>query len=136
LEVDGDIVTNNGNLEVEGTKHFVQAVETPTGPKEVVYTSVEAGKPHTETNGVEEMEDGVTTIDLPDHFGLVTSEAEDLTVQITPYAENAVQPQVVGRSTEQITVKDFGDGPEDYSFAYTVKGVRDGFEDKETVRDA
>jgi len=136
LEVDGTISTTNGDLEVEGTKHFVQAVETVDGPKEVVYTSVEAGTPRTETSGVAEMEDSLALIGLPEHFGLVTSEDEDLTVQVTAYAEESVQPQVVDRSTNQITVKDFGDGPADYAFAYTVKGARKGFEDQETLRDA
>jgi len=136
LEVNGTISTTNGDLEVEGTKHFVQAVETVDGPKEVVYTSVEAGTPCTETSGVAEMEDGLALIELPDHFGLVTSEDEDLTVQVTAYAEESVRPQVVDRSTNQISVKDFGDGSADYSFAYTVKGVRKGFEDQETLRDA
>lgn len=136
LNVDGNIRTTGGDLEVEGTKHFVQAVETSSGPKEVVYTSVEAGRPVTETNGVEEMEDGHTIVELPDHFSMVTSEEEQLTVQITPYAGEAVQPQIVEHSTSQITVRDFGNGPNEYSFAYTVKGVRSGFEDKEVVRDS
>jgi hypothetical protein len=124
------------DLEVEGTKHFVQAVETVNGPKEVVYTSVESGTPRTETNGVAEMEDGLALVKLPDHFGFVTSNDEDITVQVTAYAEESAQPQVVDRSTNQITVRDFGDTPGNYSFAYTVKGVRQGFEDQETLRDA
>ena len=130
-----DDVKIEGDLEVEGTKHFVQAVDTSSGPVNVAYNAVEAGKAHTEANDVAEMEDGRAVVDLPDHFGMVTSDDEPLTVQVTPYAREAVQPQVVERSTDRIVVEDFGDGPDEYSFAYTVKGVRRGFEDEPVVRD-
>ena len=66
---------------------------------------------------------------------MVTNEDEQLTVQITPYADEEVHPQVVDRSTDRIVVEDFGDENVEYSFAYTVKGVRRGFEDKEVLRD-
>lgn len=135
LEVGGDIKTTSGNLEVEGTKHFVQAVETPTGPKEVVYTSVEAGKPRTEVSDVAEMMDGRAEVELPTHFGMVTSDEEPLVVQVTPYSKEEVQPQVVEKSTEQITIEDFSESSADYTFAYTVKGVREGFEDEQIIRD-
>lgn len=133
-QIDGQL-TVDGDLNVKGTKHFVQAVETAAGPKNVAYNAVEAGKAHTETNDVAEMEDGRAVVELPDHFGMVTSDSEPLTIQVTPYAKEAVQPQVVDQSTDRIVVEDFGDGPDDYTFAYTVKGVREGFEDEPVVRD-
>lgn len=135
IEVEGDILSTNGNLEIDGTKHFVQAVETPAGPKEVVYTSVEAGRPHTETSAVAEMKDGRAVVDLPDHFSLVTNDEEPLVVQVTPYTDEKAHPQVVERSTDRIVVEDLEAESADYSFAYTVKGVRDGFEDREVIRD-
>jgi hypothetical protein len=125
-----------GDLKASGTKNFVQTVSTDAGPKQVTYTAIEAGTPRTETNGVAEMTDGVAIVHLPDHFGLVTSDDEPLVVQTTPYADEEVQPQVTDQSTDTIVVKDFGDGPDDYSFAYTVKGVRHGYENQEIVRDA
>jgi len=125
----------NGNLEVTGTKNFVQAVDTESGIKRVAYNAVEAGRARTEADGVGEMEDGRAVIDLPEHFGMVTSEREDLTVQVTAYAKEPVQPQVVERSTDRIVVEDFSDCRDDYSFGYTVKGIREGFEDVEVVRD-
>jgi hypothetical protein len=81
------------------------------------------------------MEDGHALIELPPHFDMVTSDAEPIAVQVTPHAEEKVHPQVVEKSTRYVSVEDFSDGPDDYSFSYTVKGVRDGFEDKEIVRD-
>lgn len=131
-KVDGKVEVG-GDIQVSGVKNFVQTVSTDAGPKQVKYTSVEAGEPQTETSDVTEMEDGIAIVELPDHFGMVTTSEERITVQITPYCNEKVHPQVTDRSTERIVVKDFGDGPDDYTFAYTVKGIRRGFEDQEVV---
>jgi hypothetical protein len=126
----------DGDLLVSGVKNFVQTVSSDAGPKQVKYTSVEAGEPQTEHSDVVELEDGVAVVELPDHFGMVTSGDERLAVQVTPYCDEPVQPQVTDRSTDRIVVKDFSDGPDEYSFAYTVKGVRQGFEDQQVVSDS
>jgi len=135
LEVGGSINEVTGDLKVQGTKNFVQAVDTPTGPKEVVYTATEAPTPRTEVSDVAELSDGWAEIDLPAHFDMVTSEDESIIVQVTPYAEEQVSLQVVERSTERIVVEDVSDVDYDYTFAYTVKGTRDGFEDRDVVRE-
>ena len=124
-----------GDIEVSGVKNFVQTVSSDAGPKQVKYTSVEAGEPQTEHSDVVEMENGVAVVELPDHFGMVTSDDERLAVQVTPYCDEPVQPQVTDKSTDRIVVEDFGDGREDYAFSYTVKGIRQGFEDQEVVSD-
>jgi hypothetical protein len=124
----------DGDLHVEGQKNFVQSVDTPDGPKQVHYTAIEAGKALTEVSDVAELSDGRAEIDLPEHFGMVTSEEEDLTVQVTPYAKEEANPQVVHRSTDRIVVEDFAEETYDYTFAYTVKGVREGFEDVDVVQ--
>lgn len=123
-----------GDLKVSGVKNFVQTVSTPSGDKDVVYTSVESGTPRTETSDVVKMTDGVAVVELPDHFSMVTSSDEPLTVQVTPYAERQVHPQVTDRSTERMVVKDFSDGPDEYEFGYTVKGIRTGYEDQDVVQ--
>lgn len=133
-KVDGKLEVG-GDLAVTGTKDFVQAVDTTAGPKNIHYTAIEAGESMTEHTGVAEMEDGHALIELPEHFDMVTSDAEPIAVQVTPHAEEKVHPQVVEKSARYISVEDFGDGPDEYGFSYTVKGVRDGFEDKEIVRD-
>jgi len=124
-----------GDLQLDGTKNFVQTVDTTAGQKEVHYNAVESGTAHTEVTDTAEMDDGHGLVELPDHFGMVTSEEEPLTVQVTPHAEERVHPQIVETSTEWISVEDFGDGPQDYRFSYTVKGVREGFEDEDVVRE-
>ena len=65
-----------------------------------------------------------------------SSDDERLAVQVTPYCDEPVRPQVTDRSTDRIVVKDFSDGPDEYNFAYTVKGVRQGFEDQQVVSDS
>ncbi len=124
-----------GDVQVTGTKNFIQAVEEQAGPRNIAYTAVEAGKVRTEATDVADLEDGRVEIDLPDHFGMVTSNEEQLCVQITPFAHEPVQPQVVERNLDRIVIEDFGDGPDEYAISYTVKGVREGFEDTAVVRD-
>lgn len=125
---------NGGNLTATGEKNFVQTVDTDAGEKEVVYTATEAGTPHTEVSGVAHLEDGRAEIDLPEHFAWVTDDEEPLTVQVTPHAREPVRPQVTERSTHTVVVEDFADGTGSYEVSYTVKGTRDGYEDKEVVR--
>jgi len=133
-KIDGTIEVG-GDLQVSGQKNFVQTVSTSSGPKEVAYTAVEAGEIRTETSGIAEMTDDVAIVGLPEHFALVTSSDKELVVQITPYADREVSPQITDRSTDQIVVKDPSEETSSYTFAYTVKGIREGFEDQETVRE-
>jgi len=128
VEIDG-----NGNIFADGDKNFVESVDTDEGEREVVYTASEAPTPHTEISGVAELEDGRAEVDLPDHFGWVTTDDEPIVVQITPYGGSA-GTRVVERSTDRIVVEDL-DGEGDYEFAYTIKGTRDGHADKEVVRE-
>jgi len=124
-----------GDLEVSGTKNFVQSVDTDDGPREVVYTAVESGTPHTEATGVARLEDGRAAVDLPDHFAMVTSDEDPLAVQVTPHARDPVRPQVVERSTHRIVVEDVEDPTRSYEVSYTVTGTREGFADRPVVRD-
>lgn len=126
-------VSINGDLEASGTKHFVQTVETSSGPCEVVYTSTEAPTPRTEASGVAQLTDGRAVVDLPEHFAWVTSETAPLLVQATPYAVGSAGLAAVERSTSRLVVEDRS-GEGDYQFAYTVRGTRRGHEDTEVVR--
>ena len=57
-----------GNLSVTGTKSSVQEVETPEGPRAVVYSAVESATSHTEVSGVGQLTNGTAEIALPDDF--------------------------------------------------------------------
>jgi hypothetical protein len=127
-------VTAGGDVEAQGAKNFVETVDTDDGEKEVVYTASESGTAHTEESGVAELDDGRVEIDLPEHFAWVTSEDDPLHVQTTPYSADSAGLAVVERSTEHLVVEDL-DGEGDYEFSYTVRGTRDGYEDKQVVRE-
>ncbi|WP_254820882.1 hypothetical protein [Haloglomus halophilum] len=133
LRIRPDTVSVNGDFDVSGNKNFVQSVDTDDGEREVVYTATEAGTPHTEASGVAELSNGRAEVDLPEHFAWVTSEADPLMVQTTPYG-GSTGLKVVERSTDRIVVEAL-DGEGDYEFAYTVKGTRDGQENKQIVRE-
>jgi hypothetical protein len=130
--LDGLLV--EGDIESNGNKNFVQTVDTDDGQKEVVYTAAESGTAHTEQSGVAQLEDGRAVVELPDHFGMVTSDDDPLIVQVTPHASDPVRPQVTERSTDRIVIEDVA-GDNDYEVSYTVRGTRDGYEDKQVVRD-
>lgn len=66
---------------------------------------------------------------------MVTSQDEPLSVQVTPQATEKVHPQVVERSTDRIVIEDFSEGPDNYQVSYTVKGVRQGFEQSDIIQD-
>lgn len=133
VEADGDLQVN-GDFSATGTKNFVQTVDTADGPVDVAYTAVEADQAQTETTGVTRLDEGRVEIDLPDHFGLVTAEREELVVQLTPYEIDAPRLAVTERSPDRIVVE--ADEPADTEFSYTVRGVREGYEDKQVVTDA
>lgn len=78
----------------------------------------------------------MATVDLPDHFALVTNATTPLVVQVTPYSAASPGLAVVERSTDRLVVRELGGGTGGYEFAYTVKGVRLGFDDEPVVRDA
>lgn len=98
----------------------------------IAYTSVQAATVRTELSGVTSLEDGRAVIDLPDHFSRITSETADLIVQVTPYGGGGLT--VTGRSLDRIVVEASGGSGND-QFAYTIKGVRDGYEDRPVVRE-
>lgn len=125
LYIDGDITAT-------GTKNFIQ--EHPTNPdKAIVYTALEAGEAGTYTRGSSTLTNGRVTIDLPEHFGLVTT-MEGLTVQVTPTGPcNGLY--VASKSNAQIEVAELAGGTSNTSFDWIIYGVRKGYENYEAIRD-
>jgi hypothetical protein len=125
----GDVYIK-GNLNVDGTKKFVQP--HPTDPtKEIVYVSLEGPEAGTYIRGTARLANGEAVINLPEHFSLVTS-AEGLMVQLTPVGE-WLQLYVVKKSTQQIVVREANG--KNGQFDYLVQGVRKGYEDHQVIRD-
>ena len=126
-----------GNFSVVGgTKNFVQPHPTDE-TKKIVYVAAEAGEALTMARGISRTENGQATVQLPDHFALVTSEDAPVTVQLTVEGAPALV-YVVSKSRQAIEVKmkgsDFAEF-QDVTFNYFVQGVRDGFEDHIAVQD-
>jgi len=127
----GVIVT--GNFTVSGgTKNFVQ--DHPTDPtKQIVYVSLEGPESGTYIRGSAQLKNGIATINLPDHFYLVTGE-DNITVQITPTAETNGM-YVAQKSNKQIVVKELNNGNGNATFDYLVNGVRKGYENHQVIID-
>jgi len=120
----------NGNLSCTGTKPFVQ--QHPTDPsKEIVYTAVEAPEARTSIRGTAELVNGKAEIELPEHFGLVTS-AERLTVTLTPVGQ-WLQLYVVEKAPGRLFVREASG--KSGQFDYLVQGIRKGYEDYQVIRE-
>jgi len=131
-------VTNimSGNLQVYGTKAFVQPHPSDS-TKEIVYTCMEAGEALTVVRGVASTINGKITITLPEHYSMVTSDEEAISVILSPEGKPALL-YVVSKSKQAVTIavkqedyEQFGD----IQFSYQVTGVRDGFENIQPIQD-
>ena len=119
----------NGNVQVNGAKFFVQ--EHPTDPSnQIVYVSLEGGEAGTYTRGTWKLEDGKAVIELPEHFGMVTSE-DGLSIQLTPRGE-WLQLYVVQLTTREVVVQE-AQGKSG-QFDYLIQGVRKGYEHHEVIQ--
>ena len=118
-----------GDLSVAGAKGFVQPHPT-NSTQEIVYVSLEGGEAGTYARGTGLLSDGRAVIDLPEHFGLVTSD-RNLTVHLTPRGQ-WLQLYVESLGTDRCVVRE-AQGRSG-TFDYIVHGVRRGFEDHEPVR--
>ena len=105
--------------------------------KVIKYIAIESGEALTVVRGTGKTRSGETVIELPQHFSLVTSDACDLTVNLTPEGK-PVTLYVKEKSRERLVV---GMKKSDYyelgdaDFSYRVTGVRDAFEDREVIVD-
>lgn len=126
----GGTLTVHGDLFVVGEKHFVQAHPFDRS-KEIVYSSLEGPEAGTYVRGSAEVINGEVVINLPDHFGMVTS-TNGLTVQLTPRG-TWLQLYVTEVSVAKITVREAGG--RSGKFDYLVQGVRLGYENSPVIRD-
>lgn len=134
LKVDGglEVLKNTrvvGGLAVLGNKNFVQ--DHPIDrTKEIVYTSLEGGEAGTYTRGMTRLLDGQAEIQLPEHFGLVTT-TEGLTMHLTSHGKY-LQLYVSELSTTRCVVRE-AQGRSG-NFYYLIQGVRKGQENYSVIR--
>jgi hypothetical protein len=128
LEVRKNAVVR-GSLLVFGAKNFVQ--DHPIDrTKEIVYTSLEGGEAGTYTRGMARLLDGQAEIQLPEHFGLVTT-TEGLTIHLTSHGKY-LQLYVSELSTTRCVVRE-AQGRSG-NFYYLIQGVRKGQENYSVIR--
>lgn len=98
--------------------------------KSIVYVSLEGPEDGVYIRGTAQLRDGESIIELPEHFGLVTSE-QGLTVQLTPLGE-WLQLFVVEKSVKRIVVREANG--KSGQFDYLVIGIRKGYENHEVIQ--
>jgi len=134
LYVDNDLfVLGSVNAVV---KNFIHPHPTDNS-KLIRYIAIESGESLTLARGTAKTVNGQTTIELPEHFSLVTSKDAPITVILTP--EGApVLLYTKQKSREKVVVamkpSDFSEF-KDVEFSFQVTGVRDGFEKQEVIVD-
>ena len=118
-----------GNFSVNGQKNFVQ--DHPSDPdKQIVFVSLEGDEAGTYTRGTWKLEQGKAVIELPEHFGLVTSD-DGLSIQLTPRGQ-WLQLYVVKLTTSQVIVEE-AQGKSG-QFDYFIQGLRKGYEHHEVIQ--
>jgi len=118
-------VFSSGNLGATGIKPFIQP--HPTDPaRNIQFICLEGNESGTYFRGTAKLAAGRTEIPIPKEWKLVT-EADGITVQVTPVGSLTARLAVMTKSRERIVVE----GTEDCEFDYFVNGVRRGFAEYE-----
>ncbi|UCC65709.1 MAG: collagen-like protein [Anaerolineae bacterium] len=100
----------------------------------IVYGVLEGGEAGTYYRGSAQLQKGVARVELPEHFSLVT-EAEGLTVQVTPRADcNGLYVAEV--TTTYIVVRELQGGTSDAPFDFLINGIRAGYADYQVMHEA
>jgi len=121
-----------GNFEVTGQKNFVTKHPNDKN-KEIVYVCLEGGEAGTYYRGNAKLENGRATVNLPEHFSLVTN-TNGLTAQVTPRGD-CKGLFVEEISAHTLIVKECGGGTSNVSFDFFVNGIRKGYENHKVIRD-
>ncbi len=115
----------DGSWSCDGTKSWIHTLNET---HEAVYTSQESPKVRAVVEDTVTVDSGETVVALPDHFAGTVGSDEDMTVQVTPHSLAMVA--AVDRNTTHVTIA--ADQP--VVVDYRVTGIRDGYEDKQVVR--
>jgi hypothetical protein len=125
--------TAYGLYVASGSKSWVNPDPEDPG-QSIAYVTIESGENLTYCRGTARLEDGHAEVELPDHFRKVTSPDHPITVQLTPGSAKSMGLAVTYKSNSRIKVDELYEGKGNYSFDYTVQGVRLGYEDFEPIQ--
>lgn len=119
-------VVAEGDSVATGTKSFVQPHPTDAS-KQIHFVCLEGNESGTYFRGKTRLAGGSAVIDVPEDFRLV-SEADNLTVQLTPMGDARVWLE--SYDLDRVVIGGTGD----VEVHYMVNGVRRGYADLETIR--
>lgn len=120
-------IDTDGAWNCDGTKNWMHELDNG---KTAYYTSQESPQVRAAIEGTANVSGGSATVELPYHFSQTVSDSHpDMTVQATPHELATVA--VTDRSESSITIE----ADRDVTVDYRVTGIRDGYEDKQVVRE-
>jgi hypothetical protein len=111
-------------------------MEHPNNPdQEIWYACVEGPEAAAYERGTATLENGEVFVPYSETFKLVIN-PETITVTLTPHSADTYGLAVVEKLSNGFRVKELQNGTGDFSFDFTVTGVRTGYEDFEVIRPA
>lgn len=130
LHVEGDLFVN-GSITKTGGGELVSQPDPRNPAREIVYATPIGDEVGTYVRGTGRLRNGRAVIELPEHFGLVTSE-EGLSAQLTARGE-WLQLYVAQLNTVQLVVQE-AQGKSG-RFDYLIQGVRRGYEKHQAIQE-
>lgn len=131
---DGYSAISLGNAYIRSDGHKNFCLPHPHQPdKDIWYTCIEGPEAAIYARGTARLVNGQATIELPEHFVVVASDALT-TVMLTPLSAESLGLAVVKKGMQSFTVRELHKGTGTYKFDWEIKAVRAGAEDYEVVR--
>lgn len=110
-------------------------MDHPEDPdKEIWYAALEGPEAGAYERGVAQLENGAVFVPYSEHFELVVN-PNTITVILTPHSADTYGLAVVEKTATGFWVKELMNGSGNFSFDWEAKGVRQGFEEYEVIRD-
>jgi hypothetical protein len=120
-------IDSNGDWSCDGSKNWVHSLNST---HEAVYSSQESPEVRAVYEGNTSIQNGVANVSLPTHFSkTVSDDRPNLRVQATPHELATVA--VTERTDEYVVIE----ASEDVNVDFRVTGIREGYEDKQVVRE-
>jgi hypothetical protein len=133
-DADGYSAISLGNAYIRSDGHKNFCLPHPHQPdKDIWYTCIEGPEAAVYARGTARLVNGQATVELPEHFVVVSSDTMT-TVTLTPLSAESLGLAVVKKGTQSFTVRELHKGTGNYKFDWEIKAVRAGAEDYEVIR--
>jgi len=128
------IMLDGSSGEITGTTKHFRIADPLDKTKQIVYTSLEGPEAAAYFRGKFKLKNGHAFIKYPNYFGSIIDDST-ITFNLTPLSSNSKGLAVVKKNRTGFEVKELFHGHGNYSFDYTVTGVRKGYENYKVVQD-